>query len=156
MAPKFSLQTVLDVRHSRVEALEIELSELNMARREGEVMLSQLNEQQAALFAQLHVEQSGNLDLVKIDLLRSNVVQNHEKINQVKEALAMLAEKIETKRLEVVAARQAEETLAILKRKEIDQFNLDQATRDSREQDDIYISKAYRQNREEVNNGQNI
>ena len=36
MPPKFSLQTVLDVRHSRVEALEIELGKLFARLRELE------------------------------------------------------------------------------------------------------------------------
>jgi flagellar export protein FliJ len=149
MSPKFSLQTVLDVRHSRVEALEIELSELNMAKREGELMLEQLKQQRSDLFVRLQQEQNGNLDLVKIDLVRANIVQNHEKIGQVLEALKILVVRIEAKRLEVVVAKQAEETLVTLKRKEVERFAQEQTERESREQDDIYISKAYRQSRQE-------
>jgi flagellar export protein FliJ len=150
MAPKFSLQTVLDVRHSRVEALEIALGELLMAQREGETMLASLEDQRTNLFHRMQEQQNGDLDLVALDLTRANVIQNQEKITQVVEALRILAERREAKRKEVVTARQEEETLSILKRKEVERFNLEEAERESRAQDDIYIAQAFRQSRQEA------
>jgi flagellar export protein FliJ len=147
MPPKFSLQAVLDVRHSRVEALEIELSELLMAQREGEAMLASLKEAQANLFQLLLEQQSGDIDLFAVAHLRADLVQTQEKIAQVLEALKVLAGRIDAKRQEMVIAKQAEETLGTLKRKEIDRFNSEQAVRESRAQDDIYIAKAFRQSR---------
>ena len=38
MGPKFTLQSVLDFRHSRVEALEMDFAKLNEARRQGLTM----------------------------------------------------------------------------------------------------------------------
>ncbi len=38
MPPKFSLQTVLDVRHSKVEALEIELGQLMQEKRKKRII----------------------------------------------------------------------------------------------------------------------
>jgi flagellar export protein FliJ len=147
MPPKFSLQAVLDVRHSRVEALEIELSELLMAQREGEAMLVSLKELQGNIFRLLQEQQSGEIDLFAVAHLRADLVLNQEKIAQVLEALKVLAGRIDAKRQEIVLARQAEETLGTLKRKEIERFNSEQAVRESRAQDDIYIAQAFRQGR---------
>jgi flagellar biosynthesis chaperone FliJ len=51
----------------------------------------------------------------------------------------------DNKRKELIAARQDEETLQILKRKRIEIYNQEQAMIEARQQDEIYIAQAYRQ-----------
>jgi flagellar biosynthesis chaperone FliJ len=85
----------------------------------------------------------GDIDLFMINHLRSNVNDLSEQLKSVQVELAELQVRIEAKRKEVVAARQAEETLGILKNKEIERFNAEQVTIEKRLQDDIYIAKGY-------------
>ena len=56
----------------------------------------------------------------------------------------------EQKRLDVVEARKSEESLNILKNKEIDRFNEEEKDKERHFQDDIYISQGFRQRRSEV------
>lgn len=144
MAPKFSLQTVLDVRHSRVEALEIELGELLAARQEGLAMLSGLVANLNGVYANLRTAQNGVLDLFAIDHLHANIKEIQTRIAQVEEALRILDQQIQAKRAELVAAKQSEETLKTLKTKEIDRYKLELALYESKQQDDVYISHAFR------------
>ena len=44
MSPKFSLQNVLDLRHGKVELLEIELGKLLSVHRETQTLFSSLQE----------------------------------------------------------------------------------------------------------------
>ncbi|HVP21250.1 MAG TPA: flagellar FliJ family protein [Anaerolineaceae bacterium] len=144
MPPKFSLQTVLDVRHTRVEALEIELGELLTAQQEGLIMLASFESSLHEVFARLHQAQNGELDLFAINHLRANVRDLQARIAQVEEALRILEEKIEDKRSELVSAKQSEETLQTLKRKEIDRYKTELALYENKQQDDVYISQAFR------------
>jgi flagellar biosynthesis chaperone FliJ len=51
---------------------------------------------------------------------------------------------VEDKRAELVAAKQSEETLEILKRKRHEVYLAEQLQIESRAQDDIYIAQAFR------------
>jgi flagellar export protein FliJ len=144
MPPKFSLQTVLDVRHSRVETLEIELGGLLNAQQEGKEMLAVLQSNHEAYLNNLQEAQSGELDLFKIDHLRANITEIQNRITQVQEALAILEARIADKQMELVIAKQAEETLKTIKTKEIERFNFELARSENKQQDDVYISQAYR------------
>ncbi len=150
MPPKFSLQTVLDVRHTRVEKLEGELAELVHAQTEGKMLLISLAELQDDQFVQLQELQSGNIDLFRVARLRENIEQTKEKIVQVQEALIIIAEKMEAKRKELVTARQDEEVLDTLRRKEVEEWTQEQDRQERNTQDDIYIARAYRQRPQEV------
>ena len=144
MPPTFNLQSVLDVRHGRVEALEIDLSKLLSLQQEVQNILDTLLIQQTELFEQLLEAQSGELDLFKITVLRADVLQNDEQVKRVREELVRVKSMVEAKRLELIEAKQEEETLQILKRKRIELFNAEQAEKEARTQDDIYIAQAFR------------
>lgn len=148
MPPKFALQTVLDVRHSRVESLEIQLGQLLQAQREGMDTLALLETNMQKLFDQLHEKASGDIDLFAVRQLQENVHVTQEQIKRVQEALDLLAQKIDAKRQELVIARQEEEVIKSLKEKELERYLIELAQRENREQDDIYIARAFRQTKE--------
>ena len=117
MPPKFSLQSVLDLRHGKVELLEIELGKLLSKRLETEALLISLQEHQASLNDQLVEIQSGDIDLVKMSLVRLNLLQVGRNIELVRQELKKLERDVEAKQTEIVKAKQAEETLATLLKK---------------------------------------
>jgi flagellar export protein FliJ len=148
MPPAFNLQSVLDVRHSRVEALEIELSKLLALQNACQTLLDSLQKLEMDLFDRLDAVQSGDMDLIQINVLRANILQNEEHLKQVEEELRKLTRLVNGKRAELVSAKQEEETLQILKRKRIELYNAEQAQIEARVQDDIYIANAFRQRKQ--------
>lgn len=144
MAPKFSLQNVLDVRHGKVELLEIELSKLLAAQQETEMRLISLQEFQRDLLDQLKDAQLGEIDLSRISLLRLNILQVNTYIESVSLELARQNHDVKEKRAELVKAKQSEETLEILKRKRHEVYLAEQVQIEARAQDDIYIAQAFR------------
>ena len=144
MAPKFSLQNVLDVRHGKVELLQIEFSKLLAAQQETEMKLSSLQEFQRSLLEQLRDAQLGDMDLSKISLLRLNIVQVNTYIENVSLDLARINRAVQEKKTELIKAKQSEETLEILKRKRHEVYLAEQVQIESRAQDDIYIAQAFR------------
>ncbi len=150
MAPKFTLQNVLDLRHSRVEALEVDLSQLIQAQLNAQGILDAFLTLQLDLMQKLTLEQAGEMDLFAISLLRSNILAVDYQIVAVKEKLRAAALAVEVKRQELIQARQKEETLATLKNKRIEVYQTEMAQHEARAQDDIYISQAFRQRSAEV------
>jgi flagellar export protein FliJ len=144
MAPKFNLQPILDYRHSRVEMLEVELSRLLSDQQRGKEFLAALQQMQGQLYDQLGECQQGDLDLVKIAQVRSNIQLVGQTIEQQQARLLELDRRVASKQAEVVEARQGEEMLVTLKKKALEQCQAEQAIRESRLQDDIYIAQAYR------------
>ena len=144
MAPKFSLQNVLDVRHGKVELLEIELGKLLTAQQEVELRLLQVRDFQRGLLEQLDLAQSGEIDLFQTNLLRLNIMQVHAFIENLIIELARRNQEVSEKRTELIRARQAEETLEILKRKRQEVYLAEQIQIEARAQDDIYIAQAFR------------
>ena len=114
MAPKFSLQNVLDVRHGKVELHQIELSKLLVAQHETEKRLMSLKEFQRELLEQLRDAQYGEIDLSKVSLLRMNILQVNGYIENISLELARLNHQLREKKTELIEAKQAEETLEIL------------------------------------------
>ena len=150
MAPKFSLQNVLDVRHGKVELLEVELGKLMIAQQEVELQLSALYEFQNNLLDELNQAQSGDIDLVKLNLLRLNLSQVNTYIKSLTLELVKRKKDVEEKRSELVKAKQAEETLEILKRKRHEVYLAEQVQIEARIQDDIYIARAFRNQQQGV------
>ncbi len=149
MPPKFSLQTVLDVRHSRAEALEVEFSKL-IAREQlifHEIEKLEINKEN--LMAKLHEQMIGEMDLFVVAHMRANINQHMTAIDNCHLALASLQIEIENKRRQLVAARQAEETLDILKKKEVKRYKELEQAHENKEQDDVYIARNF-QKRQEV------
>jgi flagellar export protein FliJ len=149
MPPKFSLQNVLDIRKSKVEGLEVELGKLIAAKQEMEELLTVLYENRTSLLERLFLEQQGEMDLFNLSMLRANIVATDERIQQVMKSLAEQEIKVNKKRQEIVIAKQEEEMLVILKNKQLDVFMKEQAEKEAKQQDDIYISQAFRQRQEE-------
>jgi flagellar export protein FliJ len=149
MAPKFSLQTVLDVRHNRAEALEIEFSKL--LHREKIIFneIETLENNKQSLMFKLHEQMTGEMDLFTVAHLRANINQHTTAVDNCHLTLANLQVEIESKRRQLVSARQAEETLDILKRNEIKKFKEKEVVHENKEQDDVYISRNF-QKRQEV------
>lgn len=150
MAPKFTLQTVLDVRHTKVESLEIELGILNQEKHQKEEFFKTLAKAQENLYTKLHELMHGDVDLFMMNHLRNNINDLSHQMDITREAICQLEEMAEQKRLEVVEAKKSEESLNILKNKEIDRFNEEEKDKERRFQDDIYISQGFRQRRPEV------
>jgi flagellar export protein FliJ len=144
MAPKFSLQSVLDYYHSRVETLEVELGRLHLAHQQAQAYLEALRANQTDLFEKLRHKQVGDLDLAELDNLRLNLKIVEARIGQQVAMVAALAQQIEAQRLLVVAARQDEETLNVLKEKEVARFRAEELKQENRLREDIYISQAHR------------
>lgn len=149
MAPKFSLQTVLDVRHNRAEALEIEFSKLLQREKMIFGEIETLENTKQSLMFKLHEQMTGDMDLFNVAHLRANINQYTTAIDNCHLALANLQIEIEGKRRQLISARQAEETLDILKRKEIKKFKEKEVIYENKEQDDVYISRNF-QKRQEV------
>ncbi|MCL4559611.1 MAG: flagellar FliJ family protein [Chloroflexi bacterium] len=145
MKPKFSLQSVLNVRHSRVEALEIELGKLMQTRNQNQALLETLLALQVTLHDRLRRQENGEMDIFMIQHLHANIEDVNKGIVQVRDSLAELAVRIEAKRQELVAAKQSEETLTILKGKEYETFRMEQRRLESASQDDLYIAREYQQ-----------
>jgi flagellar export protein FliJ len=145
MTPKFSLQSVLDYRHSQVEALEIEFGKIVAARQEKETRLENLRSVHEDLCLQLYRSQTGEMDLFLIQHLQARLTQIREAAAQVCREIEELKRIQEAKRQEMVAARQSEETLGILKGKEIERFRLEQNAQENRMQDDLYIARGFHQ-----------
>jgi len=143
MLPKFSLQSVLDYRSSVVEALEIELGRLMAELLNAKNRLAALKEEQTNLIQNLREAMQGELDLVKISHLRSNVEMLAEVIENQEQEVRRLEILTEAKRHELVKARQDEEVLEILKEKAIEAFQQEMKIKESRFQDDIYIANYY-------------
>jgi|WetSurMetagenome_2_1015567.scaffolds.fasta_scaffold1014374_1 flagellar export protein FliJ len=144
MPPKFSLQSVLDYYHSRVETLEVELGRLLQAQQQAQAYLETLKANQVELFEKLRHKQMGPLDLTELDNLRLNLKIVETRIEQQLATLAALAQQIVAQRQLVVAARQDEETLNILKEKEEARFRAEEVKHENRLREDIYISQAHR------------
>ncbi|MCX8024601.1 MAG: flagellar export protein FliJ [Thermanaerothrix sp.] len=148
MPPKFSLQTVLDVREKRVEALEIELGRLLQEQRKGEEYLARLQALEASLMARLERQKIGVLDLFALEHLHHELAIVQEGIEQARQALEMWQQRVAAKRDELVQARQDVEVLETLREKELARYQEEMAHLESRLLDDLYISRAFRRQRE--------
>lgn len=150
MAPKFSLQSILDIRHGKVELIEIELGKMLTVHQKTQLLHLSLQEFQVKLLDQLSAAQSGDIDLFKIGMLRLNILDAAKRIEVVAAELEKQIWQIKNKRVELIEAKQAEETLEILKRKRYEAYLVEQIQFESREQDDIYIAQAFRNNQKEL------
>lgn len=147
MAPRFSLQNVLDIRHNQVEAVEIELGNLIARQFELESRLSALHQVKEHLIDGLSAAMTGEINLQKIHLQQKDLALIIEYIDTTDEELQAMIRRVDEKRQELVQAKQSEEMLQVLKRKRIEQYNAEQAQIESRAQDDLYIARGFRQRR---------
>ena len=150
MPPKFSLQTVLDVRHSKVESLEIDLGQLTQEKVHKENYLQSLSIAQDKLYESLHQIMTGMLDLIQVNLLRTNINQLGAQMQATNIAIMDLDQKIGLKRSELIDAKKEEESLKILKNKEYERFLEEEKEKEASFMADVYISQGFRQRRNEM------
>jgi len=143
MPPKFSLQPVLDYRHSRVEAEQIELARLNQAYHQGLAHLDFLEEEIAQVYLKIGNMQTGKIDMDQLAQYRLRVRMLDIQIRDQQEMLADLMEQIDAQRERLVHAKQDEETLVILKKKRLQVWKDEQRQKENSHRDDIYISQAF-------------
>lgn len=144
MPPKFSLQNVLDLRHDLVEALEVEFSRLLNLRISQQAVLDSFLTAQADLMVKLADAQTGELDLFNLKMLHENILSVDHQITAARARLVKISEVVENKQVELIKARQNEETLETLKNKRLEIYNAELAQYEAHVQDDIYISQAFR------------
>jgi flagellar export protein FliJ len=145
MPPKFTLQPVLEYRHNHVEILEVELGRIMHLHQEANQMLLTLEQRQQNLTQELTGSQKeGEIDLQKVGQLRNTLRRLAGRIAQQKQRIEELICAEETKRLDLVAAKQGEEALETLKDKEVARYRAKVTRQENSMQDDIYISRAYR------------
>lgn len=143
MAPKFTLQTVLEVRHSKVESTEMELGKLLQLEQQKKTVIMTMENVINTLNSKMCEMMVGEIDLFMLNHLRENINSLNNQLKEAQQQLEILQTQIVEKRRELVIAKQAEETLDILKNKEIESYNAEQAAMEQRIQDDIYIAKGF-------------
>lgn len=145
MPPKFSLQSILEYHHNRVEKLEMELGLLNQQKKSIEEMIERLSAKKIDLYDELVAHQEGELDLKMIDHIRQNI--NHIQLQVVQQTnkKAETEKAISKKRVELVDAKKEEAVFEKLKEKEHEQWleKVNQSEKDALS--DLYISQAFRQ-----------
>lgn len=144
MSNKFSLQSILDYRHSKVEALEVELSQINHALQQAQSVLQGLTFRHGYLLESLGKQQLGDVDLTQLAQVRTNIQLVERQIARQQTQISALAEKVAAKRAEVVLAKQDEEALNTLKRKENERVQAQLRQQEDRQQDDAYIAQSWR------------
>jgi len=107
-------------------------------------LFTTLQEYQADILEQLSVTQSDEIDLIMMNLLRLNILQTAKNIDMVQIELKKQEKEIAAKRIEMVKAKQSEETLETLKRNRHEIYLAEQVQIESQAQDDIYIARAFR------------
>lgn len=147
VAPEFTLQPVLEYRHRRVEALEIELGRMLREQKRAEDRLQALTTRQYELLEEMRALQEGSLDMKRIHQIYNGLRNLQRLINEQKQVLADIQARIDQQRSKVVRAKQDEETLEILKEKEEDRFLEEEKRKEEAARDDIYIAQAFHKNR---------
>jgi flagellar export protein FliJ len=146
MPPKFSLQNVLDYRHSKVEKLEVIFgrtqNQLLLAKEQLAVMQSERD----TLLKDLGSYQNGDLNLQKILQARTFLKRVQKSMDRQKLEIDRLSVEAENARLALIQAKQDEVALEKLSQKELQVFTDKDNLREKQQQDDIYISQAHAAN----------
>jgi flagellar export protein FliJ len=143
MPPKFSLQGILDYRHSRVEILEVALSKAMHVYQQAIDVLGDLEIEQARLLQEMAESQKGELDLKAISHTRLMSKKIQGMIARQHEEITRLAGEVEKARQGLILAKQDEQVMVTLSEKELLKFTQKQYLQDKQQQDDVYISKAH-------------
>ena len=154
--PDFSLQTVLEYRHSVVEGLEIELSVLLNKEQEIKEGIEQLNINKENILDEMKDVQKGNIDLNHLNQMKDNVKYLKVKIEEQHLALEELNKEIDAKRQELTEAKQEEEVLVKLKEKMMSDFEEKVKKAEDAAQDDIYIAQAFQRSKNSKSEAGNV
>jgi flagellar export protein FliJ len=143
MPPKFSLQNVLDYRHSKVEKLEVILGRLHHQLQTAKEQLAAMEQEKQHLMEELGTYQNGNLNLQKILQARTFLKRIQKGMDRQKAEIENLTVETENTRLALVQAKQDEVALEKLSEKELQVYTDRANMREKQQQDDIYISQAH-------------
>jgi flagellar export protein FliJ len=146
MAPKFSLQNVLDYRHSKVEKLEVIFSRIQNQLLSSREKLATMESEKTRLLEELGSHQSGDLDLQAILQARSYLKRLQKGIDRQLQEINRLKLETENARINLIQAKQDEAALEKLSEKELQVYTDKANMREKLQQDDIYISQAHAAN----------
>lgn len=150
MPPKFSLQNVLDYRHSKVEKLEVVLGRLQNQLQSAREKLATMEQEKQRLMVELGSYQKGDLNLQKILQARTFLKRIQKGMDRQKEEIEHLKLEAENARVELVQAKQDEAALEKLSQKELQIYTERANLREKQQQDDIYISQAHTANEKKM------
>jgi flagellar export protein FliJ len=146
MPPKFSLQNVLDYRHSKVEKLEVIFGRTQNQLLLAKEQLAAMESERNTLLKDLGSYQNGDLNLQKILQARTFLKRVQKSMDRQKLEIARLSVEAENARLALITAKQDEVALEKLSQKELQVFTDKDNMREKQQQDDIYISQAHAAN----------
>ncbi len=150
MPPKFSLQNVLDYRHSKVETLEVAHGRLQHQLQKAFDQLHSLEKERDALLQELGSYQNGNLDLQKILQSRTFLKRIQKGMERQQMEIERLKVEAEEARRALVQAKQDEAAMEKLSQKEMQVYTDRMNMREKQQQDDIYISQAHSANEKKM------
>ncbi|HEX7556423.1 MAG TPA: flagellar export protein FliJ [Leptolinea sp.] len=160
MPPRFSLQNVLEFRHSKVEKLEVIFGRIQNQLLKAREQLAVLENEKQHLLQELGSFQSGDLDLQKILQARTFLKRMQKGVDRQKIEIVHISEEVEKARMALVQAKQDEIALEKLSQKELQVYIDKDNLREKQQQDDIYISQAHTANdkkmRERIQNARYI
>lgn len=145
MSPEFSLQPLLNYRHNKVEAMEIQLARLIVEHRQAYNLRQAVQQGRNELLEDMRLEKkkTGPLDLDALTQLTHNLKMLDRRIAEQDDKVAALQHQIEDQRRLLVEARQEEEALTLLRRKELDRFRAELNRCENAQRDDIYLAPAF-------------
>ncbi len=150
MPPKFSLQNVLDYRHSKVEKLEVVFGRLQNQLQIAKDHLVSMETEKQHLMQELGSYQNGDLNLQKILQARTFLKRIQKGMDRQKAEIARLSIEAEDARTALVQAKQDEVALEKLSEKELQVYTDRANIREKQQQDDIYISQAHAANEKKL------
>jgi flagellar export protein FliJ len=145
MPPVFTLQSVLDVRHSKVEALEVVLGQLLIEEKRARTHHDQLVVQHTQLIKQIQLSMQDEMDLVLLDFLRHSLYGVEKGIVQVNTLLKEFTRLIAARREELIRAHQDEEVLQTLKKQRQEAYQVEQSRIEANLLDDLYTARSFQQ-----------
>jgi flagellar export protein FliJ len=143
MPPRFSLQNVLDYRHSKVEQLEVILSRIQNHLHAARDRMTRLESEKQKQMQELGAHQSGNLDLQTILQARTYLKRLQRSMERQQTEINRLTIEAENARIALIDSKQDEAALEKLSEKELQVFTDKVNLREKQQQDDIYISQAH-------------
>lgn len=144
MSIKFSLQSVLDYRNNIVKTLEIDLRHLLLTKEKIINHINKLEERRLILVKKLFECQTHQINLVMSIRFRDNIKHIYNESQNLLEQIKDLDQKIKTKQMEIITAKQDEEALVKLKKNLLQKHKKKQVRKEQLLVDDIYISQAFR------------
>lgn len=146
MSPRFSLQNVLDYRHSKVEKLEVVFGRVQNQLHAAQERMATMTAEKQRLLQELGTFQSGNLDLQTILQARTYLKRLQKGMERQQVEINRLSVEVENARIALVEAKQDEVALEKLSEKELQTYTDKVNIREKQQQDDIYISQAHAAN----------